>query len=422
MKDKLRFIFNRIGEKLWVKPLVVCLLSIAVAFIAHWADQFELLQQAPEVEVESIEMLLKVISSSMLVMAVFAVGSMLAAYQSASNSATPRAFTLVVSDDVSQNALSTFIGAFIFSIVAQLALMGGYYGVGGRFILFIITIVVFALVIIGFIRWVDAIARLGRLSTTIEKVEKATSAALQRRSEKPFLGGIEWDNKIEGVPVFAATIGYIQRIDMGVLQAAAKNTGVRVLVVTLPGTFVTPTRPLAYIQADREETATTSDTESIMNAFIIGSNRTFDDDPRFGLITLSEIASRALSPAVNDPGTAIEIVGIFVRLFTRYTQKASEQDEPTVDYDRVAVPRLLLTDLFEDAFSAMARDGAGTIEVVTRVLKGLATLSSLGDEQLKLAALKSAVIVTEHAKEAIATPSAIKTLRAESAFISGRYI
>lgn len=300
--------------------------------------------------------------------------------------------------------------------------MGGYYGVGGRFILFIITIVVFALVIIGFIRWVDAIARLGRLSTTIEKVEKATSAALQRRSEKPFLGGIEWDNKIEGVPVFAATIGYIQRIDMGVLQAAAKNTGVRVLVVTLPGTFVTPTRPLAYIQADREETATTSDTESIMNAFIIGSNRTFDDDPRFGLITLSEIASRALSPAVNDPGTAIEIVGIFVRLFTRYTQKASEQDEPTVDYDRVAVPRLLLTDLFEDAFSAMARDGAGTIEVVTRVLKGLATLSSLGDEQLKLAALKSAVIVTEHAKEAIATPSAIKTLRAESAFISGRYI
>ncbi len=126
-------------------------------------------------------MLLKVVSASMLVRSVFAVGSMLAAYQSACSSATPRAFALVVSDDVSQSALSTFIGAFIFSIVAQLALMNGYYDNAGRFFLFIITIFVFGLVIIGFLKWVDGIARLGRLSTTIAKVEKAAGEALLRR-------------------------------------------------------------------------------------------------------------------------------------------------------------------------------------------------------------------------------------------------
>lgn len=53
----------------------------------------------------------------------------------------------------------------------------------------------------------------------------------------------------------------------------------------------------------------------IARAFLIGDERTFDDDPRFGLVVLSEIASRALSPAVNDPGTAIDIIGTFVRLF-----------------------------------------------------------------------------------------------------------
>ena len=194
MKDELRFLLNRIGERLWVKPLLVCLLSIAIAFVAQWADQFQIFQKAPEVNTESIEMLLKVISASMLVMAVFAVGSMLAAYQSASSSATPRAFTLVVSDDVSQNALSTFIGAFIFSIVAQVALMNGYYEKTGRFILFIITILVFVLVIISFIKWVDGIARLGRLSTTITKVEKAAGEALRRRKAKPFLGGVKSEN------------------------------------------------------------------------------------------------------------------------------------------------------------------------------------------------------------------------------------
>lgn len=417
MKDKLRFLLNRVTERLWVKPLIVCLVSIAIAFIAHWTDEFQLLQSAPKVNPESIEMLLKVISASMLVMAVFAVGSMLAAYQSASGSATPRAFTLVVSDDVSQNALSTFIGAFIFSIVAQVALMNGYYENTGRFTLFIITIWVFVLVILSFIKWVDAIARLGRLSTTINKVENAAGEALRRRKENPLLGGIRTENNKDGFPVFTTTIGYVQRIEINVLQTAAENDDIQIEIAALPGTFVTPDRPLAFIKGIRKDSKDEIETTPIVNAFCMGNNRTFDEDPRFGIITLSEIASRALSPAVNDPGTAIEITGIFVRLFAEYSHKDANHEQPSIKYDRVAVPEISVDDLFEDAFSAIARDGAATIEVVIRVLKALATLKSVGDEHMEKAAIESARLVIAHAEKALSTPSAISKLRAVSEFL-----
>jgi uncharacterized membrane protein len=125
----------------------------------------------------------------MLVISTFAVASMLSAYAAASSTATPRSYSLVVSDDVSQNALSTFIAAFIFSIVALVALKNGYYEKAGHFALFVLTIMVFALVIIVFLRWVDQIARLGRLATTIDKVEKATAATMQRWRFAPTLGG-----------------------------------------------------------------------------------------------------------------------------------------------------------------------------------------------------------------------------------------
>jgi uncharacterized membrane protein len=46
--------------------------------------------------------------------------------------------------------------------------------------------------------------------------------------------------------------------------------------------------------------------------------RYFHEDPRFGLITLSEIASRALS--VNDPSTAIQIISSHVRLFSVWAE------------------------------------------------------------------------------------------------------
>ena len=68
--------------------------------------------------------MLSIIAASMLGVATFAVGSMVAAYSSVRSSATPRAFALVVADDVSKTALSTFIAAFIFSVIARWAPSG----------------------------------------------------------------------------------------------------------------------------------------------------------------------------------------------------------------------------------------------------------------------------------------------------------
>jgi uncharacterized membrane protein len=96
-------------------------------------------------------------------------------------------------------------------------------------------------------------------------------------------------------------------------------------VAALPGTFVAPGRALAYVTAD-SGVLSDIDTSQIAQTFLIRDDRIFDEDPRFGLIVLSEIASRALSPAVNDPGTAIDIIGTFVRLFARWSEPMKEGD------------------------------------------------------------------------------------------------
>jgi hypothetical protein len=97
---------------------VMCALSTTTVFLAKTVDIPEIGRIVFDVNQNSVETLLTIISASMLVIATFAVASMVAAYASASNTATPRSSSLVISDDVSQNALSTFIGAFIYSIVA----------------------------------------------------------------------------------------------------------------------------------------------------------------------------------------------------------------------------------------------------------------------------------------------------------------
>ena len=136
MGNRIRFFINRIRQRLWVKPLVMSVLSAVTVFLVKMLDIDAAARFVPQVSQESIETLLTILSGSMLMIATFAVGSMVAAYASASNNATPRSFSLIISDDVSQNALSTFIGAFIYSVVALVAMENGYYDQTGRFVLF----------------------------------------------------------------------------------------------------------------------------------------------------------------------------------------------------------------------------------------------------------------------------------------------
>ena len=190
MRENLLFHWNRLREKLWIKPLLTSLLSIAVAFAATLADQTGAASLLPEISTDSIETLLDLVTSSMLVIAMFAVGAMVTAYGSASNSATPRAFSVVLADDTSQNALSIFIGVFIYGAVALVALKNDLYGNAGRFVLFIVSVAVFALVIVTFIRWMDNIARLGRMGNTIDKVEAAVASSFINWLNQPYLGGM----------------------------------------------------------------------------------------------------------------------------------------------------------------------------------------------------------------------------------------
>jgi uncharacterized membrane protein len=415
MRDRLRFFLNRIGERLWVKPLAVALLSILGAFAAKTADNTGIGEFVSDISSESIETLLSIISSSMLVIATFAVGSMVSAYASASTTATPRAFPLVIADDVSQNALSTFIGAFIFSIIALIALKNGYYDKAGRFALFSLTLLVFAAVIFTFVHWVDRIARLGRMGAIIDKVERATRTALQRRRRVPNLRGVPVPHtRAGGKAIHGDSIGYIQRIDMSALQACAQSAGLRVTLDALPGSFASPGRALAHVRADDDNPGTPvpeAEIARIASAFIIGNDRTFDEDPRFGLVALSEIAARALSPAVNDPGTAIKIIGTFVRLFVLWTAplKEDEADAPTCD--RIEVPDLLLADMFDDAFTAVARDGAGMVEVANRLQKAFASLAAANHGVMKEAAGHHARLAMSRAESALSLAEDVELVR-----------
>lgn len=401
MWNRLLFLIKRLGERLWVRPLFLSVLSVAAAFIAKAADNLNIEDRIPNIASDSIETLLAITAGSMLVIATLAVTSMVSAYASASSAATPRSFSLLVSDDLSQNALSTFLGAFIFTFVALVAIKNGFYGKTGLFVLFAMTVAVVAFVVVTFVRWVDWIARLGRIGTTVDKVESAGIEAFSHRRVTPRLGGSEITSASDSdTPVYSQSIGYVQHVNVESLQEFASEHGIRIIVSALPGVFVAPGRELAYVRVD-SAASSKLDESGIVDAFHIGDRRVFDNDPRFALVALSEIASRALSPAVNDPGTAITIFGSFIRLFSIFAKPLAENEQPETGYDRVLVPEISIDEMLDDAFRAIARDGAGLVEVQIRLQKALHAIAAMPHSGMAEAARYQSRAALKRAEKAI---------------------
>lgn len=405
MGSRIKFFLDSLQQHLWVKPLGYAVGAGILVFSARWVDATALMDVVPKIGREVVLTLLSIIAASMLGVATFAVASMVSAYASAGSGATPRAVSLLMKDQSSQNALSSFVGAFIFSIVGIVAIRTAHYEAPALFVLFVLTLAVLGWIVLTFVRWVDSIARLGRMGNTVARVEEATQAALAAWGPTRSLGGSAvTSTESPGEPIYARDVGYVQHVDMDRLQRCAEALGITVTVASPAGTFVTPSRPLLHVAWQEPKPADCNEMQFV-KAFTLADERTFVQDPRMGLIVLSEIASRALSPAVNDPGTAIGIIGRLVKIFcTWHGDVLAEPEVTSCRYDRVGVPPLSLADLFDDAFGAIARDGAASVEIGIKMQKSMAAMAALPHEGIARAAQTQARLALERAMLALEFP------------------
>lgn len=379
----------QLSRALWMRTLAFAILAVATALIAIALKGFIPASLSGLIGSEAVDKILSILASSMLAVTTFSLSVMVTAHSSAANSLTPRATRLLIEDTTTQNALATFVGSFVYSLVGIIALSTGVYGDEGRVILFVVTIAVVVLIVGTILLWINHLARLSRFSEIADRVESAAMAAIVRRSEHPWLDGQRLDS-LDDIPegcqaIYSSATGYIQHIDVQALNQWADERKAQLYIASLPGSFVHPHRALLYSSVQSSD----DEFKPLHNAITLGDTRSFDQDPRFGLLVMAEIASRALSPGINDPGTAIEVLGRGVRLISAWKVTPEDVSDYEIPYPRVWVPRIELEELFIDFFSPIARDGATMLEVQIRLQKSLGALAAI-DTHFHHAALAAA--------------------------------
>ena len=378
--------FTELSNRLWLRASVYGIGAVLTALASIYAKRYIPYDIPQKIGVDAVDGLLNILASSMLAVTIFSVSTMVSAYSAATNNVTPRATKLLIEDKVSQASLSTFIGSFIFSIVGIVALKTGIYGDTGRVLLFVVTVIIIVIIVVTLLRWIEYLSRLGRVGETIARVEDVATNSLTKRLENPYLGGEEWPENFSdqhGEKICLDNAKYVQHIDMGMLAEIAKDNDGKIFVMSMPGKFAHPGFPLAIAQGITNEEAL----KDIRKAFITGDERSFRQDPRFGLNVLSEIAIRALSPAINDPGTAIYCIHCGVRILLLWAGRKITGKQKEVQYKNVFVPAITINNLLDDFFSPIERDGANNFQVAVRLQKSFSALAQTDKDDLKQAVL-----------------------------------
>ncbi|WP_164512322.1 DUF2254 domain-containing protein [Oceaniglobus ichthyenteri] len=400
------FKLHRLSRRLWVRASLVAGLGLIAPFILGVLSPLVPDKVAEAISVEDVESIVEILASSMLAVTIFSLSVMLSARQSASSQVTPRSHQILLEDTTSQTVQATFLGAFVFSLFGMITLTTGYTSSHGAVVMLGMTLLVIALVVLAILRWIDHLTSLGSVLETTRRVEDAAQQAIRTRLEWPCLGArplVEGETELPPgmIAVQARKTGYVQHIDLTAISEQAEEDGFDAYLAVQPGSFVSQDDVLMY------HTARCSN-DAISDSFTLGDARLFDQDPRFGVIVLSEIAQRALSSGLNDPGTAIDVI---TRLHRQLADYKYPDTDDAIEYPRVWMAPITADSLMHDGFEPIARDGAAMIEVQVRLQKALKRLANSADPSMAKAARAAAKRAMERAENALTLPNDLERLR-----------
>jgi uncharacterized membrane protein len=353
---------------LWLVPLVSMLLALLCVPLLREIDErtrWTLLG----FRMDGTRALLAMLAASMLTLLVFVLSALLIAVQVASAQLTPR---VIAATFLRDRPIKFTIGLVVFAFLLSVGVLGRseetvlQLSTAACLITSLASIALFLLLVDYTLRELRPVSLVARVAADGMRVV---------RDVYPFPLGAEIDRRRSTLSVRPATADrtLLHAGDSAVLLAAdfrwlsAAAIGARGLIDLVPrvGEFVATGDPLFRLHGG----AARLDDRSLRSALAFGRERTLEQDPMFAFRILVDVAAKALSPAINDPTTAVLALDQIHRLLRAIGERHLDT-EAVLDASGACGVAFRTPD-WEDyvilAVSEIRQYGHGSLQVIRRL-------------------------------------------------------
>ncbi len=387
MRDRLRHVWTIIQGSLWFVPVLMGAAAAALAILLLNVDT-GLIRDAGEFwllytgDAENARELMSALLSGMITMTSLVVSITMVVLTLAAGQIGPRLIRSFIQDRVTQAVLGLFLADILYLLVVFRTINGPPEGSGGGGSVPHLAVstgtgltVLCLLVLLFYIHKLarsiiyDTVIRnvTTELQETVARLMPAADETDPRDEEGPEPAG-------HGAPVSLDRDGYVQAIGHDGLVEAARKAGAVIRLRAGAGDFVLADTPVATVHPPSDAVAA-----AVRDAFVIGPERTPAQDVGFGIRQLVEIATRALSPGLNDVFTAIAVID---NLSAALADIFRHDPEPGRLRDGDGTVRIVrdVPDhgaLVGAAFDQIRHSGGGNPAVLTRLADAIGRLASV---------------------------------------------
>jgi len=302
----------------------------------------------------------------------------------ASTQFSPRILISFMRDQVTQWTLGIFLGTFSYCIAALPAARS----LPSPFVPVVTVVGAMALapICVGWlIYFIHHISVAISVNTIIDRIRRETEDVINELMPYP-RKAVNMAERDAAVPanldsaIVSRASGYLRYVDIARLRSLAKSYGVCVRLERRVGHFIAEGVPL--LKTTHGERITNDRALELLAAIDIGPRRTMQQEVEFGIVQIVDIALRAMSPAVNDPTTALSCVDqlscILIRWLSREPPRGLYYDPPHLL--RLVVPWIKFEGLLDLAFEQIRHYAAGDAAVSLRLMRALGDIGFIATD------------------------------------------
>ena len=369
----------------WFVPSVMVLGSIALAFAAIELDLAvgaEALARFPRLfgaRAEGSRQLVAAIASSTMTVAGVVFSITIVALSLTAAQYSPRVLRNFMSDRANQLVLGVFVGVYVYCILVLRTVRGGE----DAFVPGISVLIAIALAIVGIgflIFFIHHIATSIQVSEIAARVARETiksirdAAQAERSGESPGdFKALAAESTWSGVP--ASRSGYIQQVHTDTLILCASRSGRLLRMEKAVGAFVIKGERL--LSASGSAPLPEPMRARLNDAYILNTYRDLAQDPAFGVEQLVDIALRALSPGVNDTGTARNALNYIAEILCELALCGHGDDRYCMHEGKLVLIKRTQTfsDLMQSALGSIRRNSVQNLDMALPMLDTIASVA-----------------------------------------------
>ncbi len=361
--------------RVWAIPAAWVIGAALLAQLLVWTDQ-RLPSLDFAISPPTALSILAAITSGMIAFTGIVFSMMLLLVQFSSTAYSPRVAIYLLDDPVVLNALGAFAGTFVFSLVSMVWVdPAGSGQVPTITVLVTVLAVLFSVAMfIVLLRRVAGLRVGAVLAGVADRGRRAIDELLPARltnADQVELVEIDDLPEITQVVKHRGAPGVLGRVDTAALvRIAGRIDGLVELVVSV-GDAMASGEVVARVRGAKRHAPNVV----LRRTLVITVERTIEQDPKYAIRLLVDIAIRALSPAVNDPTTAVMAVDQIEDMLRRIAGRKLDQGHVRENGRlRLVFPTPSWEDLVALATDEIRIYGAASVQVMRRLLAMLAEL------------------------------------------------